>query len=125
MDAETEDRGEERPPARRWCCRFCAGRRGNSRRRRRPVLRGPPPGADRNCRTRAGPSWGPRCMVAGRIPLQHPQGAERVPAAWFACPAFHLEVDLTGVWILKRPSLVAIPLLLHQIDGLCYALVGF
>jgi hypothetical protein len=34
-------------------------------------------------------------------------------------------VDIAGVAILERPSTVTVPLLLHQIDGLGDALVGF
>ena len=46
------------PPARRRRCRSCVGRRGSGRRRRPSVLRGPPPGADRNCKMQREPSWG-------------------------------------------------------------------
>ena len=34
------------------------------------------------------------------IPVQHPQGPQRVPAARLACSAFHVELDRIGY----RPS---------------------
>jgi hypothetical protein len=46
------------------------------------------------------------------------------PAAGLAGAVFHVEVDLTGVGILERPSPEAVPLLLDQFDGLGDALVG-
>src|SRR4051812_38487771 len=52
------------------------------------------------------------------VPVQHPQGAECVPAAGLTGALLHVEVDLTGVWVLERPSPLAIPLFLDQSDGL-------
>ena len=61
----------------------------------------------------------------GRIPVQHAQGAKRVPAARLAGAVFHVKVDLTGVGVFEGPSAEGVLLFLHQIDGLGGARVGF
>src|SRR5207245_1583950 len=57
------------------------------------------------------------CFVALRAPpLQHPQGAECVPAARRA-EAFQLEVRLPLVRVLQRPAAVLVLAVMDDVDG--------
>jgi hypothetical protein len=58
-------------------------------------------------------------------PVQHSQGAEGVPAAGLVRSLFHVEIELIGMRVLQRPTSVATPVLLHQLDGLSDPVVGF
>src|SRR5262245_4527290 len=74
-------------------------------------------GSSAQCGWRAGSSTS--------IPVQHAQCAQCVPAAGLADACFHLEVDPIRVNAIERPSPVLVTSLLHQLDRLGEALVGF
>src|SRR5438105_3533360 len=64
------------------------------------------------------------CFVALRAPLlQHPQGAECVPAARRA-EAFQLEVRLPLVRVLQRPAAVLVLAVMDDVDGVGEARVA-